>query len=316
MSITKVLRQHLLQYAIGAVLWIAAIGCGPDTEPESERAGLVPATALIATVDSLPRDPAIASLPADSAHAAQILYGLRVMRETPTLADEFVGNALTCQNCHLNAGQREKALPLVGVASLFPQFRSRDGRLVTLEDRIRGCFLRSMNGTAPPYDNPELLALSAYIAWLGKGHEAGISPSWQGENRISPEARIPIAELDVDRGEELYSLHCAACHGADGQGLDMGLAKPGPLWGENSWNDGAGAARIYTLAGFIRYAMPLTDPGTLTDEEAQQISAYVNSHARPVFPNKEADYPGVQRPQDAVYDPAVFERNPFFPVQD
>ena len=292
---------------------ILAAGCGGEVAEPAEASRLIPASALLATVDSLPWDPSTAPLPADSAHAEQIRFGLRLMQETPTLAAQYVGNMLSCGNCHLNAGQREKALPLVGVASLFPLYRSRDGRMVSLEDRIRGCFLRSMNGTAPPYDSPELLALSAYIAWLGQGQAAGESPVWRGQNRIPQEARIPIEELDADRGQALYVQHCTMCHGADGQGVDLGIAMAGPLWGDNSWNDGAGASRIYTFAGFIRHAMPLTSPGVLTDEETQHIAAYVNSHPRPVFADKEADYPGVDRPIDAVYDPAVFERNPFFP---
>ncbi len=300
-------------FAMGGMLVFLVAGCGSESAETADASRLVPATALLASVDSLPWDPVTAPLPDDSALAEQIKLGLRLMQETPTMAAEYVGNTLSCSNCHLNAGQREGALPLVGVASLFPMYRSRDGRLVTLEDRIRGCFLRSMNGTAPPYDSPELLALSAYIAWLGQGQPVGESPAWRGLNEIPTEERIPIGELDVGRGASLFNLHCTMCHAADGQGVDLGLAKPGPLWGDNSWNDGAGNARIYTLAGYIRYAMPLTNPGIVTNEEAQHISAYINSKPRPVYPDKTADYPGSPRPIDAVYDPAVFERNPLFP---
>jgi len=89
-----------------------------------------------------------------------------------------------------------------------------------------------------------------------------------------------------------------------------GLAEPAPLWGPRSWNDGAGAARIWQLAGYIRYAMPLTAPGSLTDEEAQVISAWINSHDRPVFPTKAADFPEGGRPADAVYDTLVFPTHP------
>jgi thiosulfate dehydrogenase len=94
---------------------------------------------------------------------------------------------------------------------------------------------------------------------------------------------------------------CSNCHGADGQGVEIGDKKAGPLWGPDSWNDGAGAARIYTLAGMIRYAMPYLDPGSLTDEEAQHISAFINSKHRPEFPFKDADYRVEKLPVDAVY---------------
>lgn len=243
--------------------------------------------------------------------AEQIRQGYRVFRNSGDFAGEFVGNDMDCSSCHLNGGQKIKALPLVGVAGLFPQYRNRDARLVSLEDRIRGCFIRSMNGVAPPFDHPVTLALSAYIHWLSEGVPTGQSPEWRGLNSIPVEARIPVEELDLARGETLYNDECAACHGLDGVGFNLGgLAEPAPLWGPGSWNDGAGAARIWRLAGFIRHAMPLTAPGSLTDEEAQLISAWVNSHDRPVFPTKARDFPAGGRPGDAVYDTLVFPSHP------
>ena len=299
-----------LRLAFLGLLAATLVGCGGG-EAEyavSSRTRLVPVNAPLALADALARDPA--ALPDDDPLAEQVRYGLRLMNDTRTLAPTYVGNALACTNCHLNAGQRENALPLVGIAGLFPQYRSRDGRLVSLEDRIRGCFLRSMNGTAPPYDSPELLALSAYITWLSEDQPVGVAPASRGVNQIPEDARLPIDSLDVDQGEALFRQYCVACHGPNGQGVDLGVAHPGPLWGPDSWNDGAGAARIYTLAGFIRHAMPLSVPGVLTDEEAQHISAFINAHERPVYPDKDADYPGVDVPGDAVYDARRFAHNP------
>ena len=94
---------------------------------------------------------------------------------------------------------------------------------------------------------------------------------------------------------------CTTCHGTDGQGVAVGDKKPGPLWGPDSWNDGAGAARIYTLAGIIRYAMPYLDPGSLTDEEAQHVAAFINSKPRPSYPFKHQDYRTEKLPVDSVY---------------
>ena len=278
--------------------------------PEPAAAPLIPADAPVTEAGALAWDPASRPLPADSALAAQVLYGLRLMRETPTLAPAYVGNQLTCGNCHLNAGQREGALPLVGVAGLFPQYRGRDGRLVSLEERIRGCFLRSMNGTAPAYESPELLARAAYVTWISEGQPVGVAPPWRGQNEIPREARLPIAELDPARGQRLFVQQCAPCHGLDGQGVDLGVAKPGPLWGPGSWNDGAGTARIYTLAGFIRHAMPLSAPGLLSDADAQHVAAYIDVHPRPVYPDKDADYLSAEVPVDAVYDPRRYPEHP------
>ena len=299
---------------LGACVLVAA-GCGRD-EPTPEATDstaavpLVPATALLASVDSLPRNPLTAALPRDPVLAAQIRRGLQLMQETAAHAPTFVGNGMTCANCHLNAGQRDGALPLVGIAGLFPQFRPRDGRLITLEDRIRACFLRSMDGSAPSYDSPEVLALSAYITWLSEGQPVGEDPPWRGRNRIPDAALLPIERLDPARGQQLYAQYCVACHGADGQGVDLGVVKPGPLWGPESWNDGSGAARVYTLAGFIRHAMPLTDPGMLTDEEAQHVAAYINAQPRPTYAAKDEDYPGGAIPVDAVYDTRRYPQHP------
>jgi len=85
---------------------------------------------------------------------------------------------------------------------------------------------------------------------------------------------------------------------------------PGPLWGPNSWNDGAGAARTYTLAGMIRNWMPYLNPGFLTDEQALQIAAYITSQSRPSFPYKDQDYLKNRIPVDAVYYRQLYRENP------
>lgn len=264
---------------------------------------LVPATASINDVGRVVRDPERGGLPADSVVAARIVQGYHTFRQTGRYAARYVGNGLTCGNCHLNAGQRDRGMTLVGVAAVFPEYRARSGRLISLEDRIRDCFERSMNGTAPAYDSPELLAIAAYIAWLSDGQQVGRSPAWRGRNTIARAAQVPVAQLDTAAGHGVYTRVCVGCHGPDGQGVEIGGARPGPLWGPRSWNDGAGMARVYTAAGFIRHAMPLTAPGSLSDREAQEVAAYINARPRPVFARKAEDYPSSSIPADAVYYP-------------
>lgn len=244
-------------------------------------------------------------LPKNQQLADMVKLGQQIFTQTPRNAPQYVGNALSCSNCHINGGQKEGALPLAGIAAQFPAFSPRDNRLISLEDRIRSCFARSEAGTAPPYDSKELLAVSAYLTWLSEGQPEGVSPPWRGKNTIQQEHLIPIADLKPQRGQQLFGEKCAACHGQDGQGL----TGP-PLWGPKSFNDGAGTGRVYTLAGFIRYAMPLNAPGSLTDEEAQQIAAFIDSHDRPAFNAKDKDYTGGKVPVDAVYYPQRYPQNP------
>ncbi len=274
----------------------------------ARRAGgrLIPDSTTMVTAWVIPRDPLKDSTLADSPRAARIRRGFMVFMQTPLEAPKFVHNRLSCNNCHLNGGQRERALPLVGVAAAFPEFNRREGRLFSLEDRIVGCFMRSENGTGsgtafPDSASEEVQALAAYIRWISGDIRAGERIPWRGHNAIDPADLIPVERLDRERGKSLFAEHCSSCHGGDGQGVQIGDKRAGPLWGPESWNDGAGAARIYTLAGFIRYAMPYLNPGSLADEEAQYIAVYINSMPRPVYPLKDADYLQGRVPPDAVY---------------
>ncbi len=302
----------VLIVALGTSLGTSA--CHPAPEPPAATAEaaegppLMPADAGFELANAVARNPETAELPGDTMLARHIRLGYEIFRDTKKMLPDNVGNELACTSCHLNAGQREGGLPLVGIAGLFPISRGREQRLFSLEDRIRGCFLRSMNGTPPDFDSEGLLALSAYITWLSMGQRVGEAPPWRGTNRIHPDSLVAIASLDPARGKALFLEKCSACHQEDGQGVAILVPRPGPLWGPQSWNDGAGMARVYTAAGFIRYAMPMTAPGSLSDEEAQQIAAYINSQDRPAYPNKAEDFPN-GAPADAVYYPR-YPKNP------
>jgi thiosulfate dehydrogenase len=268
---------------------------------------LVPASTTMVTAWQIPLDPHNDASLTDPKLADQIKWGYRIFVDTPKEAARFTGGKVACTNCHLNAGQRERALPIVGVAGVFPEYNNRAARLISLADRVVDCFLRSENATGrgdedlPTPTSKEVLAVSAYLAWLSRGHEMGVSPSWRGRNAIAADKLIPVAKIDVNAGRAIYEERCTSCHGVDGQGVQIGDKKAGPLWGADSWNDGAGAARVYTLAGIIRYSMPYLNPGSLTDEEAQQVAAFITAQPRPQYPFKNKDYSGSKVPADAVY---------------
>ena len=141
-------------------------------------------------------------------------------------------------------------------------------------------------------------ALAAYLRWLSEGVTAAQTRAWRGRK-----IEKPLAKPDPARGRQLYLDKCAACHANSGQGLRIGDVRPGPLWGPQSWNDGAGAARTLTLAAYLRHAMPYSAPGSLTDEEAQLIAAYIDSQPRPAFAAKDKDFLTEPLPADATYYP-------------
>jgi thiosulfate dehydrogenase len=245
----------------------------------------------------------------DSRLSNEIRSGFRIFTNTHAEVPRFTPGRMSCGNCHLNGGQRERSLPLVGITGMFPEYNRRSGRLYSLGDRIVDCFLRSQNATGgsgegaelPSLQSKEVLAVSAYLTWLSRGYEVGSNPPWRGQNAIPASKLVPIDKLEPARGETIFKERCTTCHGPDGQGVAVGDKRPGPLWGPDSWNDGAGAARVYTLAGIIRYSMPYLDPGSLTDEEAQQLAAFINSKPRPAFPFKDNDYRTEKLPVDSVY---------------
>jgi len=150
----------------------------------------------------------------------------------------------------------------------------------------------------PPPDAPEVRALAAYLRWLSEDVSKEETRAWRGQGIAK---NIPLEELDERRGRRLYLAKCLSCHGKNGQGVSIGGLKAGPLWGPGSWNDGAGAARVYTLAAYLRHAMPYLAPGTLTDEEAQLIARYITAQPRPEFTAKARDYQVEKLPPDAVY---------------
>jgi len=271
----------------------------------------------MATAWDVPRNPLTDPALDKSLLSNEIRWGYRIFTDTPGEARKFTPGRGSCNNCHLNAGQRERALPLVNIAVVYPEYNKRSGRLYTLGDRIVDCFLRSENATGslesdgeertaretvlPTPTSKEVLAVAAYLSWLSRGAEMGKSPSWRGQNTIPANALIPIDKLDPQKGEAMFTERCTNCHGMDGQGKFIGDKRAGPLWGADSWNDGAGAARIYTLAGIIRYSMPYLDPGSLTDEDAQQLAAFIDSKPRPAYPFKDQDYLTERLPPDSVY---------------
>lgn len=310
-------RRSAFAVVVLALAGVTLAACQPDPfDPELGKlpGPLVSSETSMVTAWDIPNNPLEDPTLGNSAEARQIRWGFEIFMDTPGQAGHLSGGTMSCGNCHLNAGQRERALPLVGTAANFPEYNRRAGRDFTIEDRIVGCFLRSQNSTGvldaepmvgdpalPTPETPEVQALAAYLQWLSRGFAPGENPDWRNRNSIPPENRLPLDQLDVARGETLFLENCTNCHGEDGQGVEIGTKKAGPLWGPDSWNDGAGAARIYTLAGIIRHMMPYMDPGKLTDEEAQHVSAFINSKLRPVYPFKELDYLTEPMPVDSVY---------------
>ena len=115
------------------------------------------------------------------------------------------------------------------------------------------------------------------------------------------EPTLPAVPFQADHGAQVYWLSCLPCHGDKGQGLTDEFRKTYPPEEEYCWKSGCHGANPYesgftlpktipavigstTLAKFtdaaqlnvyIRATMPFWNPGSLTEEEAWRVTAFV-----------------------------------------
>lgn len=261
----------------------AAPAAGPGVAPTS-----VPAAAEKAAAPKPPetkkpvafQPPAADSIPDDD-FGKMVRKGEQIFVNTRGNAGRFVGNSLNCVNCHLDAGRKANASPLWGAYISYPAYRSKNEHVNTFAERLQGCFRFSMNGKAPPLGDPTLVALESYAYWMSTGAPV----RGKVEGRGYPELAKPALAPDYARGQKVYAQSCALCHGADGQGQASGgkTVFP-PLWGSQSFNWGAGMHDIKNAASFIKANMPLGLGGSLSDQDAWDVAAYMNSQDRPQDP--------------------------------
>jgi len=202
-----------------------------------------------------------------------------------------VGNGLRCTTCHLDEGRRPYAMPWLGVHARYPQYRSRADRVLTVEDRINECLERSLVGRPLPPGDERLRAIEAYFAHISRGTPVGERTAGQGIDSVSAETP------NADAGKQVFDLQCARCHGADGYGTPLAT----PVWGVGSYSIAAGMARVRMAAGFIQRNMPFDLPGTLSDQDALDVAAYINAQPRPDFARKSEDWPRGNAPVDVPF---------------
>lgn len=246
----------------------------------------------------------------NSTEKEEVEYGKELIAHTakylgPKGSVMQISNGMNCQNCHLQAGTAVFGNNYGSVASQYPKFRARSGTNESIEKRVNDCFERSLNGTALDANSKEMKAIVAYINFIGSNVPKGEKAAGSGLKDLAFLDRA----ADPIKGKAAYNLKCASCHQADGAGVlnpdKIEYTFP-PLWGKNSYNDGAGLYRISNFAKYVKYNMPIGathDNPQLTDEEAWDIAAYVNSQTRPHI-NVPKDWPDKsKKPIDHPFGP-------------
>lgn len=301
----RILRSHLflviLFIIIGIVILIEIINSAKDRNKQ----------VIVREVDSTWVAP---SLYVDQVTKGKerelVIYGEELIAHTskylgPKGSVLQVSNGMNCQNCHLDAGTRAWGNNYGGVYSTYPKLRDRGGTTESIYKRVNECLERSLNGSALDSNSREMQAIYAYIKWLGQDVEKGKKPYASGLQMLPYLERA----ADPEKGQVVYINRCQSCHGADGEGqrLDSFSFATPPLWGNNSYNDGAGLYRLSNFASLVKNNMPLNGAThrnpVLTNEEAWDVSAYVNSQPRP-HKDQRDDWPDVsKKPIDFPFPP-------------
>jgi thiosulfate dehydrogenase len=275
-------------------------------------AGLISVVATLAYGRiSLPSERAA---PSPAAVSATEEFGKRLIAQTPEYLGPDVADVkmrrmdsrLACASCHIGAGVEPGNLSLATAFKKYPRISPRSGGNETIQERINGCMMRSMNGRALAEDSPEMIAMVSYLRFLAD-QDAATGAS-QRKAHEPPAFKTPNRAADLKAGQSVFEQRCAACHGPDGSGVPAaanlvhGYVFP-PLWGPNSFNDGAGMHRVLTAARFIKARMPLGNPD-LNDDQAFDVAAFINSKPRPEMKGLERDYPDrTKKPVDTSYAP-------------
>ncbi|MBL7877594.1 MAG: c-type cytochrome [Cyclobacteriaceae bacterium] len=308
--------SQLVGAALGVVLLVlflvviltSVVLVGPThiTEWVSAKSKNVASTTVAPTLWT---PPSLSQLPSDQA-SEQIRYGRELIVNTSTYLGPkgsvmSISNGMNCQNCHLDAGTKIFGNNYSAVASTYPKFRARSGAEETIEKRVNDCLERSLNGMVLADESHEMRAIVAYIKWVGGSVPKGTSPYGAGL------IEIPFLDREANsaNGKVIYEQKCTICHGKNGEGLlrsdSTGYQYP-PVWGNNSYNIGAGLYRLSRFAGYVKANMPLGatfDQPQLTDEEAWDVAAYVNSLPRPQK-DLRADWPDIsKKPIDHPFGP-------------
>jgi thiosulfate dehydrogenase len=237
-----------------------------------------------------------------------------------------ISNGMNCQNCHIQGGIVPWGNNFSAVVMSYPRFNYRSGKIMSISRRVNDCFERSLNGNAIDTTSHEMQAIIAYMHWIGDDIPKGKKPIGSGI------LQLPFLDRAADpvKGREVYVNTCQRCHGANGQGQSnadaSGYVYP-PLWGENSYNTGAGLYRISFFAGFVKTNMPFLEAAydypKLTNEEAWDVAAYVNSQPHPLNKNKN-DFPDISKkpiddpmgPYADTFSEEQHKFGPFKPIKD
>ncbi len=164
-----------------------------------------------------------------------------------------------CTSCHGPDGEGMElsggvqAPSLIGVGAAAVDFYLSTGRMPLADTNVPQAVRKP-----PAFDADQRAAIVAYVVSL-----VGFGPAGPPIPEVDP------SRADLSRGLELFLLNCAACHNATGFGGALSYGAFAPNLHQATDIEVAEAMRIGPGN------MPVFGPDTLTDDEVNDIVAYV-----------------------------------------
>lgn len=267
-----------------------------------------------ATADSL-ITPDSSKIPGNK-YGDAVRYGRELMLNTAYyigpngINGKYTGNKMSCNNCHQDAGLKPYSFNLVSSFQNYPEYRAREGKVLSLAERINNCVMHPHLGIKPlPLDSKEMIAFISYLKWINDSSK--FNKNTPGLKNLA--ITFPDTAASQKTGERLYAMHCTRCHGTNGEGImayDSSSYIYPPLWGSKSYQPGSSMHRVIKMAQWLVANMP-QDKAThekpfLKPDEALDLAAFINDddiHLRPVV--KEYQYPNIEE------KPIDYDRGPF-----
>lgn len=248
--------------------------------------------------------PDTSTIPHD-AYGEAVRYGRQLLLNTAYyigpegINARYTGNRMNCTNCHQEAGTKPFSFNLILSHIRYPQYRAREGKVLSLAERVNNCVERPHNGKPLPYDSKEMIAILSYLKWIYD--QSGQDTSRRkGDQNLA--ITFPARAANPETGKLIFASRCARCHGENGEGKIVEGQKfytyP-PLWGNEGYQPGSSMHRVIKMARWLKANMP-HDSATwkkpvLTDEEALDVAAFVNDdriHPRPSPETMDYPHPG------------------------
>ncbi len=241
---------------------------------------------------------------------------------------KYAGNKMNCTNCHQDAGTKPYSFNLLVSFRNYPQYRAREGKVLTLAERINNCIVHPHLGKPLPLDSKEMIGIISYLKWISDSSK--IDRNTPGIKNMN--IPFPSEAASPKRGEQLYATNCTRCHGANGEGqmqYDSSTYIYPPLWGLKAYQPGSSMHRVIKVAQWLIANMPY-DKATyakplLTPAEALDLAAFINDdsiHQRPLvketgylhYEEKAIDYD--HGPYNDTFSVAQHKYGPFQPIID